>query len=68
MKQSKRVAMVGRECVACGCCVLACPKGAIHIVKGVVAQVTEGDCIGCGKCEKVCPAAVISMRERAVQV
>lgn len=67
MKQSKRVAIVGRECVACGCCALACPKGAIQIIKGVVARVTPMNCIGCGKCEKVCPAAVISMIQRVVQ-
>ena len=63
----KRIARVGRECVACGCCVKVCPKGAISIVRGVVARVEEGKCVGCGKCAGVCPAAVITMEERGAQ-
>lgn len=29
MKPSPRIAWVGRECVACGCCEKACPRGAM---------------------------------------
>lgn len=38
--KSKRKAQVSlRDCVACGCCVKACPMAAIRIVKGVFAEV-----------------------------
>ena len=39
MKPSPRIAWVGRECVACGCCEKACPKGAIGVALGVIARV-----------------------------
>ncbi len=52
MKQSPNIAHIGSECVACGCCVPVCPKGAIHIAFGITAQVNEEKCIGCKKCSK----------------
>lgn len=64
MKQSSRIASIGRECVACGCCAAVCPRGAIHIASGVRAQLDEMKCVGCGKCAKECPAAVIVITER----
>lgn len=39
MKLSPNIAHIGSECVACGCCVLVCPKDAIHIAFGITAQV-----------------------------
>jgi ferredoxin len=66
MSKTMKLASVGGECVACGCCVRFCPKDAIHIYGGVVAQVDRGKCIGCGRCAKVCPAAVIAVLEREV--
>lgn len=59
-----RTALVGRECVACGSCVKACPAEALSIYKGLYARVGEALCIGCGRCEIRCPAGVISMAER----
>ena len=35
MKLSPNIAHIGSECVACGCCVLVCPKDAIHIAFGM---------------------------------
>lgn len=59
---SKRKATVSiRECVACGCCVKVCPKNAIHIPKGIFAEINDDLCVGCGKCAKECPASVITM-------
>jgi len=63
-----RIAQVGSECVACGCCVPTCPKKAIHIESGVRARIDENKCVGCGKCAKTCPAAVITIVQRRVAV
>lgn len=57
----KKRAVIGRECVACGCCMKVCPKSAISIYRGSYARINEELCIGCGLCAKECPAAVISI-------
>lgn len=60
----RRKAKVDKNaCVACGCCVKACPLGAISVFKGVYAKVDTDKCIGCGKCKKACPASVIEIGE-----
>lgn len=64
MGNSLRVAKIGKECVACGCCVSVCPKEALRIMYGTEAVADEEKCVGCGKCAKVCPAAVITIQER----
>ena len=64
MALSKRLAQVGRECVACGTCVKVCPRTAIRVASGVTARVDWALCVGCGRCAKVCPADVIAMVER----
>lgn len=61
-KRVKKIAVISKEyCVACGCCVLVCPKKAIEIIGGMFASVNEEQCVGCGKCAKVCPASIIEM-------
>lgn len=64
MNTALKLAQVGGECVACGCCAPVCPRDAIHVLRGVVAQVNSEACIGCGKCAKVCPAGVITLSQR----
>jgi len=64
MTMPKRIAYVEKDCVACGCCVKACPFGAISIYKGMFARVSVQACVGCGKCVKACPADVISIVSR----
>ncbi len=64
MKRSPKIASIGKECVACGCCAAVCPRDAIHIASGVTARLDEEKCVGCGKCAKTCPADVISIIER----
>ena len=64
MKRSPKVAVIGKECVACGCCTAVCPRDALYIASGVTARLDEDKCVGCGKCTKVCPADVISIIER----
>lgn len=63
MGKAKKIATVGKECVACACCVKVCPRSAIRVRSGVIAVVDSEKCVGCGKCEKVCPAAVITISE-----
>ena len=63
MKRSPKVAGIGKECVACGCCVKVCPLGAIEIVRGVAAQIDRERCVGCGRCARECPASVIRLEE-----
>lgn len=59
-----RYAQVDQQlCVACGCCVKVCPKGAISVPNGVAASVDDMRCVGCGLCAKVCPASVIVIQE-----
>lgn len=64
MNRSSKVACIGKECVACGCCAAVCPRSAIRMMSGVRAQLNEEACVGCGRCAKECPAAVIDIIER----
>lgn len=64
MKLSLKIATIGTECVACGCCVPVCPKAALFVDSGVTARVISDLCIGCGRCARTCPAAVITITER----
>lgn len=64
MKRSPKVAGIGKECAACGCCTAVCPRDALYIASGVTARLDEDKCVGCGKCTKVCPADVISIIKR----
>ena len=66
MSYSFKIAQVEKECVACGCCEAVCPRNAIHVLLGMIAQVETEKCIGCGKCAKSCPAAVITLVKREV--
>lgn len=66
-REKKRKAYVNqKECVACGCCMKVCPKGAIQVFRGIMAQVDHEKCIGCGRCALECPAGVITLKETAV--
>lgn len=63
---AKRKAIVNiRECVACGCCIKVCPRGAISVPKGIYAEIDKSLCIGCGKCMKECLASIITMEAAA---
>lgn len=52
------------KCVACGLCRGKCPKDAITIFKGIVADVDEDLCVGCSICAKACPANAILMERK----
>ena len=66
---SKRKANPNKDvCVACGVCVLQCPREAISIYKGCHAIVDSIKCVGCGICAKACPADAISIQEEKSEV
>ena len=64
MNKAIKIANVTKQCVACGCCASACPKNAIQIFKGIIAQIDAEKCVGCGKCAGICPAGVITITKR----
>ncbi|WRS27546.1 4Fe-4S binding protein [Oscillospiraceae bacterium MB08-C2-2] len=51
MSRAKKIAAVSSQCVACGCCVKACPLGAILVPNGIRAEVSADRCVGA---ENVC--------------
>ena len=60
----KKYAYIPKEnCVACGCCVKACPRQAVSVIKGMYAQVDMEFCVGFGLCAKACPASIIKQKE-----
>ena len=63
VKIRRKAAVNQSACVACGCCVKVCPRQAIEVVRGIMAQVRQEKCVGCGKCARECPASVIVIRE-----
>ena len=65
VKKRRRAVVDPSACVACGCCVKVCPRGAIQILQGITARVNRARCIGCGKCVRECPASVITWEEAA---
>lgn len=67
MSRVLKTARIGKRCVACGCCVQECPRGAVRILRGITARVDRELCVGCGKCAKVCPAGVIDMVQKEGQ-
>ncbi len=62
-RKRRRAVVDGDACVACGCCVKACPLAAIQVRHGVRAAVDPARCVGCGRCAKECPASVIDILE-----
>lgn len=63
IRKTRKAFLNQKYCVACGCCVKACPLDAIEIVKGIMAQINRDKCVGCGKCADECPASIISVKE-----
>ena len=64
MASKKIVSVEKKNCIACGTCILACPKDAMNIEKGSYAYAVPEICIGCGICAKDCPTGCISVVTR----
>lgn len=62
IKSQKKAYVDKKYCVACGACAKECPLGAIHIHKGIFAEVDFSKCVGCSKCAKICPASTIEIK------
>ena len=58
MASKKYASVEHKNCVACGTCMIVCPKEAIQVNHGCFAQVNSDVCVGCGKCEKHCPQQI----------
>lgn len=67
MAKILKIAVVGKDCVACGSCIKVCKKGAVKVPTGVRAVVDSTKCVGCGMCAKVCPADIITITEREAE-
>jgi len=59
MAEAKPKPEITGRCVACGCCVKACPLNAITVHRGMRAVADEEKCVGCGRCAGACPALAI---------
>ena len=60
-KQERKAKMNTEQCVACGCYIKICTRGAVAVPREIFAEVDRKLCVGCGKCVKECPASVISL-------
>lgn len=47
-------------CIACGDCVVSCPRGALALVDDKIV-LNEARCAYCGDCEDVCPVGAIAL-------
>lgn len=63
-KQKCRIAMASfslEDCMKCGSCAKACPKGAISQEQGGLPKFDASKCIGCGLCQNICPMKCITV-------
>lgn len=66
IKSKKKAFVDTTYCVACGACAKECPLEAIHIYKGIYAEVDGEKCVGCSKCARICPASTIEIIKEEV--
>ena len=55
--QERCISAQGKKC---GVCATACPFGAITVLPGQMAQITQARCHGCGGCAAECPHDAIT--------
>jgi len=57
VRADRCISAQGRKC---GVCAAACPYGAITVVQGEPAHITQAKCHGCGACVAECPQDAIT--------
>ena len=64
----RNIIRIDREkCNGCGVCVPDCPEGAIQLIDGKAALVSDLFCDGLGACIKQCPQGAIEIEEREAE-
>jgi MinD superfamily P-loop ATPase len=64
----RKIINIDREkCNGCGLCVQACHEGAIQLVDGKAALISDIYCDGLGDCLPVCPTNAIQIIEREAE-
>ncbi len=59
--RESRAVWVKERCISCGCCVTACPKGALSMGENGVSA-DRDICLGCFKCAKSCPTGAMERK------
>lgn len=54
-KHFRQLAHRSSVCIHCGCCIKACPVGALDVAEGRI-RINRETCRSCGTCVKTCPA------------
>ena len=62
----REIAFHRQLCIGCGCCLAACPRGAI-LIDGEV-RVARDRCTACGLCAEACPATALRAAGRYYSV
>jgi len=55
------------KCNGCGLCIPSCPKGALQIIDGKAALISDLFCDGLGACIGHCPQGAINIEEREAE-
>ena len=62
IQQESRAVWVKQRCIGCGCCVAACPEGALFFSENG-ANVDREKCADCLKCADVCPTGAMERKD-----
>ena len=61
MAKGRYASVEKKDCIACGTCMIVCPRDAVTIKEGYYAYAEAEKCVGCGICGKHCPTGCISV-------